>query len=196
MFDLDRSNLRKIRAHRIEQAEVEQALINSPIPIYEQDIEGEWRFVYYGETDRGRLLAVIVTERGRAIRVITSTISTQDKNVTTSNGGRKENESMSRKTPEMPKFRSQSEEADWWASPEGRDYVKRKASASRLNRANVVGSRLVRELGKKASVQIAIRLPEADLKQAREIAGRKGIGYQTLLKMFVHEGLRREARRR
>jgi predicted DNA binding CopG/RHH family protein len=26
-------------------------------------------------------------------------------------------------------------------------------------------------------------------------AGRKGIGYQTLLKMFVHEGLRRESRR-
>lgn len=29
-----------------------------------------------------------------------------------------------------------------------------------------------------------------------QIAGRKGIGYQTLLKMLVHEGLQREARRR
>jgi len=31
---------------------------------------------------------------------------------------------------------------------------------------------------------------------AREIAARKGVGYQTLLKMLVHEGLRREARSR
>lgn len=52
---------------------------------------------------------------------------------------------------------------------------------------------MVAKLNKKASVQIAIRLPEADIRQAREIASRKGIGYQTLLKMFVHEGLLREA---
>jgi predicted DNA binding CopG/RHH family protein len=50
-------------------------------------------------------------------------------------------------------------------------------------------------MNRRPSVQIAIRLPEADLKQAREIAGRKGIGYQTLLKMLVHEGLQREAAR-
>jgi predicted DNA binding CopG/RHH family protein len=36
--------------------------------------------------------------------------------------------------------------------------------------------------------QIALRLPEPDIKQARMIAAWKGIGYQTLLKMIVHEG--------
>ena len=45
------------------------------------------------------------------------------------------------------------------------------------------------------SVQIALRLPEPDVTKARELATRKGIGYQTLLKMLVHEGLRREARK-
>jgi len=45
-------------------------------------------------------------------------------------------------------------------------------------------------------VQIAIRLPEADLAQASQIAERKGIGYQTLLKMLVREVLLREASRR
>jgi predicted DNA binding CopG/RHH family protein len=44
-------------------------------------------------------------------------------------------------------------------------------------------------------VQIALRLPEGDLAEARKIAARKGIGYQTLLKMLVREGLQREARR-
>ena len=72
MFDWDRNNLDKIRAHRIRREETEQALLNDPIPIYEQDVEGERRFVYYGETNAGRLLAVIVTERGERIRVVTA----------------------------------------------------------------------------------------------------------------------------
>jgi len=72
MFEWDWNNLRKIRAHRIEREEAEEALLNDPIPVYEQDVEGEPRFVYYGETNAGRLLAVIVTERGNSIRVATA----------------------------------------------------------------------------------------------------------------------------
>jgi hypothetical protein len=103
---------------------------------------------------------------------------------------------MSKKNSEMPKFKSEAEEADWWASPAGRAYVKQKSAAATRKGAVAAGSSLVAKLNRKASVQIAIRLPEADIKRAREIAGRKGIGYQTLLKMVVHEGLQREARRR
>ena len=69
---MDRNNLRKIRAHKITKEAAEQALINNPIPVHKQDVEGERRFVYYGETDRGRLLAVIVTERGNNLRVVTA----------------------------------------------------------------------------------------------------------------------------
>jgi len=72
MFEWDRNNLRKIRAHRIKREEPEEALLNDPIPVYEQDVEGECRFVYYGETDAGRFLAAIVTERGDRIRVVTA----------------------------------------------------------------------------------------------------------------------------
>lgn len=49
MFDWDQSNLRKIRAHRVKAAEVEQALSREPILIYEQTADGEVRYVYYGE---------------------------------------------------------------------------------------------------------------------------------------------------
>lgn len=72
MFEWDRNNLRKIRAHRIGREEAQQALLNDPIAVYEQDVEGELRFVYYGETTAGRLLAIIVTERGGNLRVITA----------------------------------------------------------------------------------------------------------------------------
>ena len=70
MFDWDKNNLRKIKAHRIKAEEVERAL--SPIPIYEQDVDGEMRYVYYGETGAGRLLAVVLVERGENIRVVTA----------------------------------------------------------------------------------------------------------------------------
>jgi uncharacterized DUF497 family protein len=72
VLDWDNSNLRKIRAHRIRRGEVEQALSNGPILIYEQEAGGESRFVYYGEADSGRLLAVVLTEREDQIRVVTA----------------------------------------------------------------------------------------------------------------------------
>ena len=71
MFDWDEQNLRKIRAHRIEREEVEQALSNDPILVYQQDADGETRYVYYGESEAGRLLALVITERKGKIRVVT-----------------------------------------------------------------------------------------------------------------------------
>ncbi|MBK9170788.1 MAG: hypothetical protein IPM24_25490 [Bryobacterales bacterium] len=101
---------------------------------------------------------------------------------------------MNKKPIVMPKFVNEAQEADWWASREGREFVKQKAAGTGKGGAPSV-SRLVGQLNKVASVQIALRLPEPDVAKARELAARKGIGYQTLLKMLVHEGLRREASR-
>jgi predicted DNA binding CopG/RHH family protein len=92
-----------------------------------------------------------------------------------------------------PRFKNEDEEATWWASPDGREFLKHQSPESTLQKAK--GSTLVAGLTRTSSVQIALRLPAPDVAKAREIAGRKGIGYQTLLKMLVHEGLRREARR-
>lgn len=102
---------------------------------------------------------------------------------------------MKKKPITMPKFANESEEADWWASREGREFVKQNAVGPGRKGTAPKGSRLVGQLNRTASVQIALRLPETDVTKARQLATRKGIGYQTLLKMLVHEGLRREARR-
>ena len=93
----------------------------------------------------------------------------------------------------LPKFLSADEEATWWASAEGRVLLKQQSAAETLEQQK--GSPLVANLSRTSSVQIALRLPAPDVAKAREIADRKGIGYQTLLKMLVHEGLQREARR-
>jgi len=92
-----------------------------------------------------------------------------------------------------PKFMNEDEEAKWWAGAEGREFLNRQSGAGTTGKRK--GSRLVSGLSRASSVQIALRLPAPDLAKARKIAGHKGIGYQTLLKMLVHEGLRREARR-
>ena len=96
---------------------------------------------------------------------------------------------------DMPKFRNESAEADWWASRTGRAYVKQRAAESTAKGNKAAGSGLVAQFARKGSVQIALRLPENDLEEARKVASRKGIGYQTLIKMLVHEGLAREAKR-
>jgi hypothetical protein len=72
VFDWDQNNLKKIRAHRIKMDEVEQALARDPILVYEQDADSEERYVYYGETDDSRLLAIVLTERDSKIRIITA----------------------------------------------------------------------------------------------------------------------------
>ena len=102
---------------------------------------------------------------------------------------------MKRKQTVIPTFNSESDEAEWWASPAGRQFLKQKSAEAGTKGKAVRGSLLVASLNKPSSVQIALRLPESDLAKARKIAARKGIGYQTLLKMLLHEGLQREARR-
>ncbi len=101
-------------------------------------------------------------------------------------------EKRKRKTVEVPKFASELEEANWWASAAGRKFLKEQSARPQQKAPG--GSKLVAKLAKANSVQIALRLASPDLAKAREIAERKGIGYQTLLKMLVHEGLQRVER--
>ena len=71
-FEWDQDNLRKLLAQKIEREEVEQALSNNPVPVLEQDVEGDLSYVYYGETNAGRVLSVVVIESADNVRVITA----------------------------------------------------------------------------------------------------------------------------
>jgi predicted DNA binding CopG/RHH family protein len=118
------------------------------------------------------------------------------RSATTWSAVREENDAVKKQKKQLtsrPKFISEDEEAAWWAGAEGREFLKKQSALG--TREKQKGSALVASLSRTGSVQIALRLPAPDVAKAREIAGRKGIGYQTLLKMLVHEGLQREARR-
>jgi predicted DNA binding CopG/RHH family protein len=50
---------------------------------------------------------------------------------------------------------------------------------------------LMEEAKRNATRSISIRVPIADLEQAQQIAEKTGVGYQTVLKQAIREGLKR-----
>lgn len=55
----------------------------------------------------------------------------------------------------MPKFHGESDEADWWASRAGRQYVKRKSTEARSAGINPGGSAMIAKLNKQPRQDIA-----------------------------------------
>jgi predicted DNA binding CopG/RHH family protein len=83
----------------------------------------------------------------------------------------------------VPKFRSEAQEASWWASHQAQvaDEFQRAASEGLLGRGSVAR--------KGATPTTTIRLDQDDLFRARLQAERKGLRYQTYLKMLLREAL-------
>jgi hypothetical protein len=52
----------------------------------------------------------------------------------------------------VPKFSNEGDEADWWGSPEGREFVRTRASRARAAGEIVKGSRLVAKLNGRLTV--------------------------------------------
>ena len=64
-FEWDSHNIAHIKEHNVPPAEAEQVLINDPLysPKNPQTVDGEVRWIVYGQTDQYRCLVVIYTER-------------------------------------------------------------------------------------------------------------------------------------
>ena len=86
----------------------------------------------------------------------------------------------------MPKFKSESEEADWWYA--NRKAVERQLRAAEKARQGQSAAQILEE-HKKRTQAISLRLPVTDIELAKVQAERKGLGYQTYLKSLIHEAL-------
>jgi len=111
---------------------------------------------------------------------------------------------MPRKSTESGKFKSEAEEADWYATPQGRRQTQRefaralqdgtliRAGGSKIVKTDLkVLEQLMEQAKQNATRAISIRLPIADLERAQRIAEKNGVGYQTVLKQAIREGLKR-----
>ena len=111
---------------------------------------------------------------------------------------------MPRKSTDVPRFKSDAEEAGWYATPEGRRHTQREFAralrAGTLSRSPglkvaktdpKVLAGLMEQAKEKATRAISIRIPIADLERAQRIAGETGVGYQTVIKRAIREGLKK-----
>jgi uncharacterized protein len=73
LFDWDYHNIGHIAEHDVIPEETEQVLLGDPLEVdFEPDENYEERWTYLGETERGRILMVIITVRGDKMRVVTA----------------------------------------------------------------------------------------------------------------------------
>jgi hypothetical protein len=89
---------------------------------------------------------------------------------------------------ELPAFKTEAEEAQWWFDHRealGEEFV-RAIDEGRVTRGAMAARGLVRT----PSIQIH---PE-DLSQAKVLAEKKGLHYQTYLQVLIHESLERETK--
>ena len=95
----------------------------------------------------------------------------------------------------LPKFESEKEEARWW--DEHRDDTaewmeEAVASGETATLSEILESRRQRAA---STPTVSIHIDPEDIKRARSLAAKKGLRYQTYLKMLLHEALENEARR-
>ena len=92
--------------------------------------------------------------------------------------------------PKVPKFDSEAEEAKWW--DDNRDMAE--GELLKAMRDGTVQRGAAQRLGRQSrtSKNITIRIPVDDIERTRRLADRKGLGYQTYMKMLLHEALNRE----
>ena len=95
---------------------------------------------------------------------------------------------MAKKKLIIPKFASEAEDARW------HDRHRRKLESAVARRILEGSTLTMQQAAARARTRpITIRLATEDMNKARGLAAQKGIGYQTYIKMLLHEALRREA---
>jgi ABC-type branched-subunit amino acid transport system substrate-binding protein len=113
---------------------------------------------------------------------------------------------MARKST-APKFKSESEEADWYATPAGRRQTEREFERAIEKCALLVNPKglnisptdpkvlddLLRRAKEKATQAISLRVSVADIEAAKKIAAKRGVGYQTVLKQAIRDGLKKRS---
>jgi len=82
----------------------------------------------------------------------------------------------------IPQFASEQEEAEFWATHDATEF---------LDETETVNMTFVDARPPKK--QISLRLDSEVISQLKVVATRKGIGYQTLIRMWVMERLNQEA---
>ncbi len=97
-----------------------------------------------------------------------------------------------RQVRQVPQFKTEAEEARWWDKQGTRIARDMEAAMAAGEDLTVVPAPLARAL---AAKNVTIRLSLTDLERARRQAERRGLRYQTYVKMLLHQALVADARK-
>lgn len=89
---------------------------------------------------------------------------------------------------DTPEFKDEAEEAEWWFK--NQDYVLREFEEAAKDGTLQYGT-VAKRLG--ITPTTTIRLDPADIQLAKVQAEKRGLKYQTYLKMIIHQALTAEA---
>ena len=81
----------------------------------------------------------------------------------------------------IPKFKNEDEEREFWATHDSTEYINWK-QAEKVTLPNL----------KPSVKKISLRLPESMLEELKLLANKKDVPYQSLLKIFLAEGIEKE----
>lgn len=96
-------------------------------------------------------------------------------------------------TVPMPKFRSDQEAAEYFQTHSVAEVWNQLPEVKAAKPSNAL-AKSIRERHVAAKSPISIRLGPEQIAAAKKIAAAKSVGYQTQLRMWIAEGIRREAK--
>jgi len=85
---------------------------------------------------------------------------------------------------ELPKFKNEDEERDFWATHDSTDY---------FDWTKAIHNPVFPNL-KRTTKLISIRMPQSAIQELKMIADKMDVPYQSLIKIYVAEGLKKERR--
>jgi predicted DNA binding CopG/RHH family protein len=94
----------------------------------------------------------------------------------------------------LPRFRSDKEAADYFETHSVAD-VWKELPEVKPPKVSKALEKSIRERHAETKAPISIRLGPEQIAAAKKIAAAKSVGYQTQLRMWIAEGIRREAKR-
>jgi len=96
---------------------------------------------------------------------------------------------------QIPRFQSEAAEAKWWDEhrEETAQWMEQAVRAGQTTTLGEVLERARKRAG--ATPTVSIRIDSEDVSRARTLAAKRGLRYQTYLKMLLHEALDREQQR-
>ncbi len=81
----------------------------------------------------------------------------------------------------LPEFKNEDQEREFWASHDSTEYINWK-EAERITFANL----------KPSVKKISLRLPESMLEELKLLANKRDVPYQSLMKIFLAERIKKE----